>query len=358
MILWIDLILQYLKMMILSGLSITFVLLLRCLLKEKLWSNGRMILWYIVIFFMMIPFSSNFSSTYILGNSYVFPPIHISLNTNIISSSKAIYGIFSIWNGSSYHHYYFNGRTALLLLSTIWASGFLILLFYIISHYISMLTKIRKFSDNHDYLWVDGYLHDESLFWGIKKKITIKFLPKKYQDIHCPVVIGIRNPTIVIPYREWTIINKQQQKLVISHELLHIKHNDNRNNLILWILQMMYWINPLIWIGFHELRKDIETQRDSQLIRAITKEQAADYAIALFQVAKINSVKSNNLFQSGFLSSSGVGLRIKLIKARFVWKTSYLLAVLLAAFIIIMVILLIRYQYLNFIEFNKYVNWR
>ena len=205
MSIWIEICIQFFKMYLLSCISISIVLFFRALMKERLWSNGRMILWYVVIFFMIVPLSSQFTTTYTVGNSFIFPPIDIILNIDGASFRNKIHGLLELWNGSSYYTLYFNGKIALVLMTVLWLVGSLLLLNYLLYNYVKLRINIRKSPEDFKDEWVGAFINSDLQYWRVQKEISFKIIRKEYLNIHCPILIGNSKPMIVIPYEQWII---------------------------------------------------------------------------------------------------------------------------------------------------------
>ena len=102
-------------------------------------------------------------------------------------------------------------------------------------------------------------------------------------------LLGYWKPRIYLP----VILSHQDRKLIVAHERSHQSRGDQWWKLLGMFCLSLHWFNPLVWLGFWLMCRDIETACDEKVIRNLDLEQRKDYSLAL-----LNSVKRT----SGFLS--------------------------------------------------------
>lgn len=66
--------------------------------------------------------------------------------------------------------------------------------------------------------------------------------------IGVPVALGWRSPRILIPTTLAGTATGPQRESILLHELAHIRRHDYAWQLLLHIVQAVYWPNPLIWL--------------------------------------------------------------------------------------------------------------
>ena len=95
--------------------------------------------------------------------------------------------------------------------------------------------------------------------------------------VSSPFVLGIIKPRIYLPYA----ISEQSIHHVIAHEKAHIRRKDHWwKPLGFWLLTV-HWFNPLIWLAYILLCRDIELACDEKVIKELGVEERADYSAAL-----------------------------------------------------------------------------
>ena len=92
-----------------------------------------------------------------------------------------------------------------------------------------------------------------------------------------PFVLGILRPRIYLPLR----IREEDLGHVIAHEQAHIRRKDHWWKLLGFLLLAVHWFNPLVWLSYALLCRDIELACDEKVIQKLGSEQRADYTQAL-----------------------------------------------------------------------------
>ena len=97
------------------------------------------------------------------------------------------------------------------------------------------------------------------------------------ENVDSPFVLGFLGPKIYLPFR----MDSGDLPLVIAHEEAHIRRKDHWWKPIGFVLLSIHWFNPLMWIGYILLCRDIELACDEKVIREMDNETKADYTQAL-----------------------------------------------------------------------------
>lgn len=95
--------------------------------------------------------------------------------------------------------------------------------------------------------------------------------------VSSPFVLGLVRPKIYLPFN----INEQNSAHVIAHEKAHIKRCDHLWKPLGFLLLSIYWFNPLLWLAYILLCRDIELACDERVIKALDRDARADYSEAL-----------------------------------------------------------------------------
>lgn len=75
-------------------------------------------------------------------------------------------------------------------------------------------------------------------------------------------------------------MNGQDLEHVVAHEQAHIRRNTIGGSLG-FLLLTIHWFNPLMWLAYVLLCRDIELACDEKVIKELGNEQRADYMQAL-----------------------------------------------------------------------------
>lgn len=97
------------------------------------------------------------------------------------------------------------------------------------------------------------------------------------ENVSSPFVLGIIRPKIFLPYH----MDEQDLNHVIAHEQAHIRRRDHWWKPLGFLLLTIHWFNPLIWLSYVLLCRDIELACDEKVIKDLGSEQRADYTQAL-----------------------------------------------------------------------------
>jgi TonB family protein len=98
------------------------------------------------------------------------------------------------------------------------------------------------------------------------------------------VTWGLFRPRIVVPTCAWT---DARIRVVLSHELAHVRRNDWGVQIAATVLQSLYWFHPLVWMAARTLRREAERACDDLVLKAGVA--GPEYAGHLLAVARAAS---------------------------------------------------------------------
>lgn len=99
--------------------------------------------------------------------------------------------------------------------------------------------------------------------------------------IPSPFVLGIFCPQIYIPFR----MKEEEQQYILAHESWHIRRHDPLWKLIAFVLLAVYWWNPLAWIAFFYMTRDMEMSCDEAVLAQFGNEIKQGYSASLLSFA-------------------------------------------------------------------------
>ena len=97
-------------------------------------------------------------------------------------------------------------------------------------------------------------------------------------EVKAPFILGVFRPVIYVP----SSMSGETLDLVIRHETAHLQRHDHWWKPLGYLLLAIYWFNPLCWIAYILLSRDIEMACDEKVICDMNKDDIAAYAQALF----------------------------------------------------------------------------
>ncbi len=98
--------------------------------------------------------------------------------------------------------------------------------------------------------------------------------------VKTPFILGIIKPRIYLP----SDISDKDYLLVLAHERAHIKRLDHVWKPLGFLLLSIYWFNPLLWVAYVLLCRDVESACDEKVISNLEDKEKADYSEALLSL--------------------------------------------------------------------------
>ena len=90
-------------------------------------------------------------------------------------------------------------------------------------------------------------------------------------------VLGFLPPKIYLP----TGLTDQEKAFIFDHENTHIARHDHWYKLLGYLVLSVHWFNPLVWIGYSLLCRDIELACDEHVVRYMSLTERKAYSAAL-----------------------------------------------------------------------------
>ena len=134
-------------------------------------------------------------------------------------------------------------------------------------------------------IWLIGVgallLYTAVSYWRLCRKVdtAVRYKGNIFQseNVSSPFVLGIIKPRIYLPFN----MNGQDLEHVVAHEQAHIRRKDHWWKPLGFLLLTIHWFNPLMWLAYVLLCRDIELACDEKVIKELGNEQRADYTQAL-----------------------------------------------------------------------------
>ena len=137
----------------------------------------------------------------------------------------------------------------------------------------------------YEYIWIFGMialaLYTAISYWRLHRKVDtdVRYKDNIFQseNVSSPFVFGIIKPRIYLPFK----MNGQDLEHVVAHEHAHIRRKDHWWKPLGFLLLTIHWFNPLMWMAYVLLCRDIELACDEKVIKELGNEQRGDYTQAL-----------------------------------------------------------------------------
>ena len=95
--------------------------------------------------------------------------------------------------------------------------------------------------------------------------------------ISSPFILGVVKPHIYLP----SGLDEVQRQNVLSHEQAHLARRDHWWKPLGFALLAVYWFNPMLWLAYALLCRDIELACDERVIRTMDESAVKTYSTVL-----------------------------------------------------------------------------
>ncbi len=140
--------------------------------------------------------------------------------------------------------------------TVIWVAGMGAMGIYALYSYLSLRLRVRMAA------WVSGRV------W-------------ECDELDSPFILGLLRPRIYLP----SGLEANTRDSVLAHENAHLKRLDHLWKPLGFALLAVHWFNPLMWLGYCLLCRDIELACDERVIRNLDRSAVRAYSEALVRCA-------------------------------------------------------------------------
>ena len=247
--------LKILNMSITAGWLVLAVLLLRPLLKKapRYWS---VISWALVGIRLVLPFSFQSALSLIPSTETVpadilydtTPQIQTGLDALNSTVNPVISQSLTPNPGDSV-----NPMQILVWLgAAVWLLGMAAMSLYTLISYGRLRRKVREAAPLRENIWI-------------------------CDRIETPFILGIFRPRIYLP----SAMEQADIPYVLAHEQAHLQRKDHLWKPLGFLLLTVYWFNPLLWVAYILLCRDIEAACDEKVLENMGQEAKKPYSHAL-----------------------------------------------------------------------------
>lgn len=250
-----SLFLKIVNMSIAASWLILVVILMRVILKKApKWIN--VLLWGIVAIRLICPLSFESALSLIPSNETI--PLDIGMDTTpaidsgINAINNAVNPIISQSNtpviGASANPL----QITIGIYECIWIFGMAAMCLYAMISYVRLRKKVGASIQLQNNIWL-------------------------CDDIQTPFILGCFKPKIYI----LSGTDEAQLSHIIAHENAHLKRRDHLWKALGFIVLAVHWFNPLVWVAYILLCRDIELACDEKVIRELNQSESIAYSEAL-----------------------------------------------------------------------------
>lgn len=266
-----------LQMSFLGTVIILLIVVLRAVLINRLPKKTFLILWWIALIRLLVPFSiKSVTSIYSLFQSIYsdINPVRTAQTTTFLPTNG---NMPEIANGLS--EAMVQRTESISILSVIWLAGLLLCFGFFAVSYIKCYREFR-FS-----LPVENDILEA---WKEKHPLKRSLSIRQTETIAAPLSYGVIRPVILMPKNtEWK--NIYQLRYVLEHEYVHIRRLDMLTKLIMIAAVCIHWFNPLVWVMYILFNRDLELSCDETVVRRFGMDIKSVYATALISMEEKKS---------------------------------------------------------------------
>ena len=143
-----------------------------------------------------------------------------------------------------------------LISTVIWLTGMAAMGICALFRYLSLRLRVRMAA------WVSGRI------W-------------ECDDLDTPFILGILGPRIYLP----SALDTETRRHVLAHEEAHLSRLDHIWKPLGFALLAVHWFNPILWLSYALLCRDMELACDERVVRNLDKPQILAYSGALLRCA-------------------------------------------------------------------------
>jgi beta-lactamase regulating signal transducer with metallopeptidase domain len=238
-----------------AGWLVLAVLLLRFFLKKApKWINVA--LWGLVALRLVLPFSIESVFSLIPSAQTIPPTIIYDKAPEIESGIPAVNEVLNPIITETFAPDPTTSANPLqiwgFVASAIWLVGLILMVGYMLFGYFRLRLRLRTATKYRENVY-------------------------ESEQVSSPFILGIFRPRIFLPYN----LDEQTRAHVLAHEQTHLKRRDHLLKPLAFLLLAVYWFQPLLWLAYIILCRDIEYACDEKVIKNESEETRRAYSMAL-----------------------------------------------------------------------------
>ena len=246
--------LQLVNVSITAGWVVLAIILLRLVLKKApKWT--RCLLWLVAGVRLVFPFSieSIFSlipSAKTIDTAKYLAKPYIDTGFSAIDSRVNDYLGDRFFEGVTVPAGHFENIVGIA--AAVWVIGMTAILLYSLVSYMRLRRSLRTATRLRDNLW-------------------------ESEAVKSPFILGLFRPKIYLS----SGMEEAQLPYVIAHEQAHLRRGDQWWKPLGFVLLMIHWYNPFVWVAYILFCRDLELACDESAVRDLTLEERKSYSYAL-----------------------------------------------------------------------------
>ena len=230
----VNLFIDILEMSIPVSVLILLLLAVSPLLKRAYVSKWRYYMWLFVAVRLLIPVRLGIKSAVTVPVPQSIAPLRDTVSADTLSPAT--------------------------ILAAIWVLGIAALVIYRVICYISFNRLTKRWRTEITDADILREFRAAKDFAGVKRDIKIV----RCKAVTTPMVFGLIRPVLLMPD---VVFSQEELKIVLKHELVHVRRFDILYKLIITTAQTVYWFNPLMYVMTRAANRDLELACDAEVVK-------------------------------------------------------------------------------------------
>ena len=143
-------------------------------------------------------------------------------------------------------------QVVMFVASIVWTIGIVVMLLYMVISYLMLRWKVRASMHLQENVWI-------------------------CDQIDSPFILGLIRPRIYLH----SDIEEEQIAYIVAHEKEHLKYRDYLWKPLGFVILAIHWFNPLVWISYVYMCRDMEIACDERVIRGMDVDEKKKYSNVL-----------------------------------------------------------------------------
>ncbi|MDP4272389.1 MAG: M56 family metallopeptidase, partial [Bacteroidota bacterium] len=249
---------------VIASLLTALIFIFKLVFGKHISARWHYVIWFVLLLRLAVPyiifspfFISDLFKTASTVDGFADGIKNQTIISNPVSQSSALLGSI----GQAFKTYISFILSNAETLFVIWTLGVVILSLYYFVYNSLFWRRVKNgtvFTDQNIIKLLEDCKHKLNVQTNISLIQT--------SGISIPAIFGVIRPWLLMPERVLKIMEYENLRYIILHELAHLKRKDIVINWISLILQIIHWFNPFVWFAFRRMRIDRELACDELVL--------------------------------------------------------------------------------------------
>ena len=190
----------------------------------------------------------------------------------------------------------------------VWASGMLIFTLRLLRGEVRLYRRSQFWKRATD-PQLSTLLDECSRLVGVRRRVEIFLAPGEIGAAST----GLLRPRIILSETAAAQFSHNELKMVLLHELTHIRRCDPIVQRAAIVLSVIHWLNPLVWFAILRLQRDRELACDAAVLHILGPHKQKEYGMVIVAFAELFSAHEQLPGLVGVFQKHGISRRIEMI---------------------------------------------